>query len=88
MSVPRRPARARPRWRRAREHRGAANPTLAVAIVAVIVLNALLAFAQEAQAERATEALGERLPPRVRAGCRRHRAGVRQTHTPASPEYG
>jgi calcium-translocating P-type ATPase len=44
----------------------AGNPTLAVAIVAVIVLNALLAFAQEAQAERATEALGELLPPQVR----------------------
>jgi calcium-translocating P-type ATPase len=44
----------------------AGNATLAVAIVAVIVLNALLAFAQEAQAERATEALGELLPPRVR----------------------
>jgi calcium-translocating P-type ATPase len=41
----------------------AGNATLAVAIVAVIVLNAVLAFAQEAQAERATEALGELLPP-------------------------
>ena len=44
----------------------AGNATLAVAIVAVIVLNATLAFMQEAQAERATEALGELLPPRVR----------------------
>jgi calcium-translocating P-type ATPase len=44
----------------------AGNATLAAAIVAVIVLNAVLAFAQEAQAERATEALGELLPPQVR----------------------
>jgi calcium-translocating P-type ATPase len=44
----------------------AGNAILAVAIAAVIVLNALLAFAQEAQAERATEALGELLPPQVR----------------------
>ena len=35
---------------------------LAVAILAVIVLNALLAFAQEQQAERAVEALSEFLP--------------------------
>jgi len=41
-------------------------PALAVAIVVVIVLNALFAFAQEVQAERATEALREFLPPRVR----------------------
>jgi calcium-translocating P-type ATPase len=40
--------------------------TLAVAIVAVIVLNATLAFAQELQAERATEALRELLPAHVR----------------------
>jgi magnesium-transporting ATPase (P-type) len=39
---------------------------LAAAIVAVIVLNALFAFAQELQAERATEALQRMLPPRVR----------------------
>jgi calcium-translocating P-type ATPase len=39
---------------------------LAVAIVAVIVLNAIFAFTQEVQAERATEALREYLPPRVR----------------------
>ena len=44
----------------------AGNPTLAGAIVAVIVLNALLAFLQEVQAERATEALSELLPPQVR----------------------
>ncbi len=39
---------------------------LAGAIVVVIVLNALFAFAQEVQAERATEALQRMLPPRVR----------------------
>ena len=39
---------------------------LAAAIVAVIVLNAVFAFAQELQAERATEALQRMLPPRVR----------------------
>jgi calcium-translocating P-type ATPase len=43
---------------------------LAAAIVAVIFLNAVFAFAQELQAERATEALKEYLPPlaRVRRG--------------------
>ena len=40
--------------------------TLAVAIVAVIVLNAAFAFAQERQAEHATEALRDLLPPRAR----------------------
>ena len=39
---------------------------LAAAIVAVIVLNAVFAFAQELQAERATEALQRMLPLRVR----------------------
>ena len=39
---------------------------LAVAIVVVIVLNAVFAFVQEMQAERATEALSELLPPRAR----------------------
>jgi calcium-translocating P-type ATPase len=39
---------------------------LAVAIVAVIVLNAVFAFVQELQAERATEALKRFLPPRAR----------------------
>ncbi len=39
---------------------------LAAAIVAVIVLNAVFAFGQELQAERATEALREYLPPRAR----------------------
>ena len=38
---------------------------LAIAIVVVIVLNALLAFAQEQQAERAVEALKRYLPPRA-----------------------
>jgi calcium-translocating P-type ATPase len=48
--------------------------TLAVAIVAVVVLNALFAFWQEQQAERAVEALGAYLPPHatvVRDGVRR-----------------
>ena len=40
--------------------------TLALAIVAVILLNAALAYAQELQAERATEALKELLPPHAR----------------------
>ena len=40
--------------------------TLAIAIVAVIVLNAALAYVQEMQAERATEALRELLPPQAR----------------------
>jgi calcium-translocating P-type ATPase len=39
---------------------------LAMAIVAVIVLNAVFAFAQELQAERATEALQAFLPPQTR----------------------
>lgn len=38
------------------------TPSLAVAILAVIVLNAALAFAQEQQAERAVEALSAFLP--------------------------
>jgi calcium-translocating P-type ATPase len=40
--------------------------TLAAAIVVVIVLNAAFAFAQERQAEHATEALRDLLPPRAR----------------------
>ena len=43
------------------------SPLLAVAIAAVIVLNALLAFSQEVQAEHAVEALASYLPPRARA---------------------
>ena len=39
---------------------------LAIAIVVVIVLNAAFAFVQELQAERATEALREYLPPHAR----------------------
>ena len=42
--------------------------TLAIAAVAVIVLNVTLAYAQELQAERATEALRELLPARAREG--------------------
>ena len=41
------------------------TPPLAAAIVAVIVLNALFAFFQEIQAEKATEALRRYLPPRA-----------------------
>jgi calcium-translocating P-type ATPase len=44
----------------------AGNTSLAVAIVAVILINAVLAFLQEVQAERATEALQEYLPPHAR----------------------
>jgi calcium-translocating P-type ATPase len=40
----------------------AATPALGIAIVAVIVLNAVFAFAQERQAERAVEALAGYLP--------------------------
>ena len=40
--------------------------SLAVAIVVVILLNAAFAFAQERQAEHATEALRHLLPPRAR----------------------
>jgi hypothetical protein len=40
--------------------------SLAVAIVVVIVLNAAFAFMQERQAEHATEALRDLLPPRAR----------------------
>jgi calcium-translocating P-type ATPase len=50
------------------------TPALAFAIVGVILLNALLAFAQEQQAERAVEALAAFLPAQatvVREGKRR-----------------
>lgn len=40
--------------------------TLGLAIIAVILLNAALAFAQERQAEHATEALRDLLPARTR----------------------
>ncbi|HEX5293579.1 MAG TPA: cation-transporting P-type ATPase [Streptosporangiaceae bacterium] len=42
------------------------TPRLAIAIAAVIVLNAVFAFAQEMQAERAVEALAAFLPERAR----------------------
>jgi calcium-translocating P-type ATPase len=41
----------------------AGTPLLGAAIVGVIVVNAFFAFAQEQQAERAVEALGQYLPP-------------------------
>jgi calcium-translocating P-type ATPase len=44
----------------------ARTPTLAGAIVAVIVVNALVAFAQERRAARAIESLSEFLPPTAR----------------------
>ncbi|GAA1239428.1 cation-translocating P-type ATPase [Oryzihumus leptocrescens] len=43
------------------------TPALSVAIVAVILLNAVFAFAQERQAEKAVEALSAYLPPQARA---------------------
>jgi calcium-translocating P-type ATPase len=52
----------------------AGTPALGGAIVAVIVLNALFAFVQERQAERAVEALGRYLPQR--AAVRRDGARV------------
>ncbi|WP_328825950.1 HAD-IC family P-type ATPase [Streptomyces sp. NBC_00252] len=45
---------------------GSGSPTLAVAITAVIVLNAAFAFFQEIQAERAVEALAAFLPAHTR----------------------
>ncbi|HTZ26558.1 MAG TPA: cation-transporting P-type ATPase [Streptosporangiaceae bacterium] len=45
---------------------GSGTPRLAIAIVAVIFLNAGFAFAQEMQAERAVEALAAFLPERAR----------------------
>jgi magnesium-transporting ATPase (P-type) len=44
----------------------AGTPTLAVAIIAVIVLNAIFALLQERQAERAVEALARYLPEHAR----------------------
>ncbi|HTU95203.1 MAG TPA: HAD-IC family P-type ATPase, partial [Solirubrobacteraceae bacterium] len=55
------------------------SQTLAIAIVAVIVLNAALAFMQELQAERATEALRELLPVRARV-----RRDAQETEIPAA----
>ena len=54
------------------------NRTLALAIVAVILLNAALAYAQELQAERATEAL-QRAAAGARAGAARRRGRPRST---------
>ncbi len=42
------------------------SQTIAIAVLLVIVLNALFAFVQEMQAERAVEALAQFLPPHVR----------------------
>ena len=42
------------------------TPQLSWAILAVVVLNALFAFFQEHQADRAVEALGHYLPPHAR----------------------
>ncbi len=42
------------------------TPRLAIAITAVVLLNAAFAFAQELQAERAVEALAAYLPARAR----------------------
>jgi len=53
-------------WVAAALSAASSNATLAIAIIAVIVLNAALAYAQELQAERATEALRELLPPQAR----------------------
>ena len=64
---------------------GQRDARLAIAIVAVIVLNAGFAFAQELQAERAVEALAAFLPERARvlrdgvaAGDRGPAAGARR----------
>ena len=43
------------------------NQTVAIAVLLVIVLNALFAFVQEMQAERAVEALAKFLPQHVRS---------------------
>ena len=52
------------------------TPVLAVAIVAVIVVNALFAFAQEQQAERAIEALKAYLPDQATVRRDGHRRQV------------
>jgi len=55
------------------------NRTLAIAIVAVILLNAVLAYAQELQAERATEALKQLLPPQARVRRDGHESEIDAT---------
>jgi calcium-translocating P-type ATPase len=52
------------------------TPPLGVAIVAVIVVNALFAFLQERHAERAVEALAEYLPPHARVVREGHERAV------------
>ena len=47
------------------------SPQLSIAILAVIVLNAVLAFVQEQQAEHAVEALGQYLPQQAWASIKR-----------------
>ena len=56
-------------------------PALGVAIVVVILLNAAFAFAQERQAEHATEALRDLLPAHVRV----LRGGEPRRVRPATP---
>lgn len=52
------------------------TPELALAIAAVIVVNAVFAFAQEQQAERAVEALTAYLPPRATVRRDGHRRRI------------
>ena len=54
----------------------AGTAALALAIVAVVLLNAAFAFVQERQAERAVEALGRYLPPHATVLRDRHRMVV------------
>jgi magnesium-transporting ATPase (P-type) len=54
-------------WMAAALAQAAGTPPLAIAIVAVIVLNAVFAFYQERHAEKAVEALTAYLPQRARA---------------------
>ena len=53
-------------WVAAAQASASGSHTLAIAIVPVIRLNAALAYMPEQQAERATEALRELLPPHAR----------------------
>jgi magnesium-transporting ATPase (P-type) len=54
----------------------AGAPVLGAAILAVIVINALFAFAQERQAQRAVEALARYLPPQAKALRDGHRQAI------------